>query len=304
MNQTPGGRDPQFRQEIQQMMWVAGEENDPSTETILLIESIVREQVVQMLVTARDLAHRRGAALFSNNDVIFQIRHDDARVERIRAFLTWKSIRKKAKNEDEKEIEEHGGFEDESAEMPSDDAIPSASSRISAFSLPWDVESMFRVQVPEDTTISDVLGPATFEKLQRDDERTRHMSVDEYATWSEYRHASFTGRRVKRFREWAGLGKIADHKPNDDVLDILGFLTSEMVQMLTSEALRFQKNELETSLERQPPSSARDDSCSLFLRPDIAKPPIEPRHVLSASQRILSHNGKRKRLGVNRIFIC
>src|SRR6201992_2169666 len=64
------------------------------------------------------------------------------------------------------------------------------------------------------------------------------MTKEGYVTWSEYRQASFTFRKGKRFREWAGFGVITDSKPNDDIIDILGFLTFEIVQTLTEEALK------------------------------------------------------------------
>ncbi|KAL2277138.1 hypothetical protein FJTKL_00268 [Diaporthe vaccinii] len=94
--------EPRFKQEIQQMMYIAGETQDVSTPTIKLIEDIIRDQVVHILVTANDLAARRGSRVMSNNDIIFQVRHDVARTERIRTFLTWKSIRKTVKDSDDK----------------------------------------------------------------------------------------------------------------------------------------------------------------------------------------------------------
>ncbi|CRK41864.1 hypothetical protein BN1723_018903, partial [Verticillium longisporum] len=67
---------PQFKQEIQQMMYIAGETQDTSDETTTLIESIIHGQVVHMLTTANDLALRRGVRLFTVADLIFQFRHD------------------------------------------------------------------------------------------------------------------------------------------------------------------------------------------------------------------------------------
>ena len=42
--------------------------------------------------------------------------------------------------------------------------------------------------------------------VRKADERTSDMTREEYVTWSEYRQASFTYRKGKRFREWAGFG--------------------------------------------------------------------------------------------------
>ncbi|TQN65795.1 SAGA complex subunit spt3, partial [Colletotrichum shisoi] len=231
----------------QSMMYIAGETQDASIQTIKLIEDIIRDKVVHMLKTAHDLAARRGSRVISNTDVIFQVRHDNARIERLRTFLTWKAIRKAVKDSEDK-----GGFLDE-AELddgvvlgPMDDA-PASRAKFPAVAFPWDVSSLFSEPVAEfgqDDLMDVSSSEAALEKLRKNDERTREMTVAEYATWSEYRHASLTYRKAKRFREWSGLGIIAENKPNDDVMDTLGFLTSEMVQKLTAEALRVQGQEI------------------------------------------------------------
>ena len=84
---------------------------------------------------------------------------------------------------------------------------------------------------------------ATLARLASADERTRGMTRDEYVYWSDCRQASFTFRKGKRFKEWAGFGVVTDSKPNDDIVDILGFLTYEIVQTLTEEALRVKEAE-------------------------------------------------------------
>jgi transcription initiation protein SPT3 len=120
--------------------------------------------------------------------------------------------------------------------------------------LPWSILSMFpnapdnpdlaSLDDDEDSGSSE-LGPlpasATnswlFARLMKNDERTRGMTADEYTTWAECRTASFTYRKKKMFREWCGLGVIADHRAKDDLPEILGFLTNEWVQTLTEQAL-------------------------------------------------------------------
>jgi transcription initiation protein SPT3 len=182
-----------------------------------------------------------------------------------------------------------------------DDGNTRPSGKIPSVTLPWDIESFFRAQVPEEATIDSIIGPASLEKLRKDDKRTQGMSVAEYATWSEYRHASFTSRKMKRFREWSGLGKIADHRPNDDVLDILGFLTSEMVQNLTEEALDIQSAETKGGTAAGPkeasPVTARTytESGQLFAPPLGIKTPLQKSHVQLAFQRMQARK-KRKSL--------
>jgi transcription initiation protein SPT3 len=69
------------------------------------------------------------------------------------------------------------------------------------------------------------------------------MTREEYEHYSECRQASFTYRKAKRFREWANMASYIDMRPNDDIIDILGFLTFEMVTTLTETALKIKKEE-------------------------------------------------------------
>ncbi|OLN94133.1 SAGA complex subunit spt3-like protein 2 [Colletotrichum chlorophyti] len=273
------------------MMYIAGETQDASVHTIKLIEDIIKEQAVHMLKTANDLASRRGSRVFSNNDLIFQVRHDIPRVERLRTFLTWKAIRKTVKDSDDKEglIDEADALDD--GETGPADEAPTNKTRLPTVSLPWDVSSFVSEQVA-DMSQDDVVGvtnsEAVLEKLRKNDERTRDMTVAEYTTWSEYRHASLTYRKAKRFREWVGLGVIAENRPNDDVMDILGFLTSEMVQKLTAEALKVQEQELLTIKKRDIASmkGSEKNPGGLFAPPEGVRVPVDVRHVRMAFQRL------------------
>jgi transcription initiation protein SPT3 len=160
--------------------------------------------------------------------------------------------------------------------------------RIPAAALPWDISSFFSEKVPYDEE-HDALNSneASLERLRKADEKTKHMTTQEYITWSESRHASFTWRKAKRFRQWSGLGIIADHKPADDVLDIFGFLTYEMVQTLTEVALTIQEDSRKCESRRDSGTTARGAvSDSLFSPPHEFRSPVEPRHIRQAFERL------------------
>ena len=53
--------------------------------------------IIQIL-QARALANRRGARYTSAEDLIFLIRHDRGKVNRLRTYLSWKDVRKHAKD--------------------------------------------------------------------------------------------------------------------------------------------------------------------------------------------------------------
>ncbi|KAJ6445333.1 MFS general substrate transporter [Purpureocillium lavendulum] len=231
------------------IMYVAGEMADASLETVALIESIVRDQVVALLKTANDLASRRGSPVISDNDLIFQFRHDAARIDRLQKVLFCKHIRRFAKEDDEELVPDEDGPDtkagpgNDADEMSADDVNRRALLAVAA--VPWDVHSRYP-ELPRTTDSLDSTSDAAetnLVELQAADRKTMTMTLQEYETWSEYRHASFTRRRTRRFRQWSGLGLIAEHKSGDDVLDILGFLTGEMVRRLTMLALSFRQRE-------------------------------------------------------------
>ena len=98
-------------------MFVFGEIQDPNHETVNLVEDIVRGQLIELvrrdtltfpfvvhsrlafqILQARALANRRGARYLTAEDLIFLIRHDRGKVNRLRTYLSWKDVRKHAKD--------------------------------------------------------------------------------------------------------------------------------------------------------------------------------------------------------------
>lgn len=77
------------------------------------------------------------------------------------------------------------------------------------------------------------------------------MTKDEYVHYSDCRQASFTYRKARRFRDFINFSAYLDVKPNDDIIDILGFLAFEMVRSLCVTALEVRERH-EAPL-RQPP---------------------------------------------------
>lgn len=97
---------------------------------------------------ARTLAQRRGSRMPSTEDLIFLIRHDRGKVNRLKLYLGWKDVRKKAKEDggDEKDID---AFE----EQGTDTKLPSQKLRLR---IPWDVASIYGDVLPEEEDDDDV----------------------------------------------------------------------------------------------------------------------------------------------------
>lgn len=285
-----------YRQEIQQMMYVSGETGEPSVETTGIIEEIVRQQVIEILRSCTELASRRGVRAITINDLIFQIRDDAPKVSRLRTFLSWKDVRKNVRDSDDKGADADLAAGDD----PVGGAVPGGpvedttkKNKKAKVGLPWEPSSYFNQEVPERDDEEDEeeeeMNYITLQRLRKADERTKVMTREEYVTWSEYRQASFTYRKGKRFREWAGFGIVTDSKPSDDIVDILGFLTFEMVQTLTEEALKIKEQEdlwKERTGGENTGNKKRKLAQGLFDPPSEGRTPVEPRHIQEAFRRL------------------
>jgi transcription initiation protein SPT3 len=296
-----------YRTEIQQMMFVSGETAEPSVETTTLIESIVQAQVQEMLRECTNLATRRGSRSISTDDLMMLIRHDRAKISRLRHFLQWKDVRRSVKDSDDKGGDGAGDVAAGEADLAAGVAGgagpgPEAGKKAkrAKVELVWEVQSFFNENPPALDDVEDEeeeeMNYATLQRLKNADERTKDMTREEYVHWSDCRQASFTFRKGKRFKEWAGFGVITDSKPNDDIIDILGFLTFEIVQTLTEEALRVKFTEdlykKTTGGESQSSRIKRKRERGLFDPPEEAREPVQPSHVREAFRRLQRGNNK------------
>lgn len=222
-------------------------------------------------------------------------------MSRLSTFLSWKDVRKTAKDSDDKggDAADLGAGDDPlgggdaaggAGPVIGDTAKKNKRTRIT---LPWDVSSFYSEQVPErdddDEDEEEEMNAATIARLNHADERTKNMTKDEYVHYSECRQASFTFRKAKRFRDWAGFGIVTDSKPNDDIVDILGFLTFEIVQTLTEEALKVKAEEDLTksrSGETDAQSKKRKRETGLFDPPEEGRTPVGPKHIQEAFRRL------------------
>ncbi|CAG8605106.1 7620_t:CDS:2 [Acaulospora morrowiae] len=132
----------------------------------------------------------------------------------------------------------------------------------------------------------------SIQRLKDADEITRAMTREEYVHYSECRQASFTYRKAKRFREWANMSAYIDMKPNDDIIDILGFLTFEMVSKLTETALRVKldldkEQRVHKGLKRPRENSKNySDNVYLFSPPPPEQTALKSSHIHEAFRRL------------------
>lgn len=198
-------------------------------------------------------------------------------------------MRKNVKDSDDKGGDADLGAGDEPGGATAGPVVDTAKKNKKAkVGLPWEVPSLYNQEVPEREDEEDEdeeeMNYATLQRLKKADERTKAMTKEEYVTWSEYRQASFTFRKGKRFKEWAGFGVVTDSKPNDDIVDILGFLTFEIVQTLTEEALKIKEQEdLGKANSGGEQQGKKRKLQGLFDPPSEGRTPVESRHIQEPS---------------------
>lgn len=254
------------------------------------------------------LATRRGSRSIATDDLMMLIRHDKPKLARLRHFLQWKDVRKNVKEADDRGADagaDVGGGEDLGAVAagPAGPTVEMKKNKKARVDLVWDVPSFFSEQVPprddEEDEEEEEMNLATLQRLKYADERTKDMSKEDYMHWSECRQASFTFRKGRRFRDWAGFGVITDAKPNDDIIDILGFLTFEIVQTLTEEALKVKdaedlwkkRNGKDT---KNGNAKKRQREPGLFDWPDEEREPVQAAHIREAFRRLQVPSQKSK----------
>ncbi|CDR47999.1 hypothetical protein NBRC10512_002627 [Rhodotorula toruloides] len=213
--------------EISSMVYVFCGIKDADEELVQFIEEVVKKEMVELVVQARAQASRRGGRAISVEDLIFLVRHDRAKVNRLKSYVSWKDVRKKMKEpEADDEID---GME----EPVSDKTLKVIKTTVR---LPWELSDAWadylrREDEPEDDEAEAY--EVNKQRLREADMLTSKMSRDEYEQYSQARQASFVYRKNKKFRDFLALPAMLDVVfASDEVIDVLGFLAYECVRAL------------------------------------------------------------------------
>ncbi len=140
---------PEYRYlvEIAQMMFVFADVVDPAPEVTRLVEDIVRSQVIEMIIQSRRLAQRRASKYLSPEDLIFLIRYDRAKVNRLRTYLSWKDVRKNAKDSGDSGGAPSGATEMDALDDQTAIEGPSMKATKMKIRLPWEISSIYSEHV-------------------------------------------------------------------------------------------------------------------------------------------------------------
>jgi transcription initiation protein SPT3 len=277
-----------YQQEIQQMMFVFGEVQDTLDETSQLVEDIVRTQLIELISLAVQQSQKRGSRYLQAEDLIFLIRHDRSKVNRLSSFLSWKDVRKNVK--DKQPLDE----------LEEEEEVKKVKKMSVKFS--WDHLNQFSSVLEDDESADEDDHQAYQDQINRlriADQVTRSMTQEEYIYYSECRQASFTYKKIKRFREWCEMSKFYDTKANSDIVDSLGFLCHEAVSTITETALRIKKRE-DARMQENPNRVSGELIQGLFQKPPGNQTPLQPRHIHEAFRTLQQKYNPLRQAGIVR----
>jgi len=271
-----------YQSEIQSMMYTNGDVRNTFLETSELVEAIVHANITLLAVEACHVAQKRGSRTMSPEDIIFIIRHDKTKVNRITDFLSWKDVRKNAKQASGGSNDADEVVEEEKLKAPKRKKIKLSYDYLQSLT---DIikDDEFDDQFEEDSIHMQEIES----RLREADEVTKAMSRGEYMEYAECRQASFTFKKPKKFRDWLNLSNYIDMKPNDEILEILGFIAWEMVCRLTKTALLVKKD-MELTLPQKASEATNDKEKKkgkLFGAAED-RSPIKPEHIREAYRRM------------------
>ncbi|KAL2915847.1 Transcription initiation protein spt3 [Polyrhizophydium stewartii] len=267
------------------MMFVFGEVQEPLEDTMLLVEEIVRSQMIETTIQAVAQANKRGARSIGPEDIVFLIRHDRPKVNRLRSFLSWKDVRKNVKDN-----KEAGAPTEE--DMLEDQDKPARIKRMKV-KFSWDhLNTYSGVLSDNDDDGADEEERQAYEdqitRLRLADNITSSMTKEEYMYYSECRQASFTYKKVKRFCDWCEMKRYYDIKASSDVIDILGFLAYEIVNSITETALSIKREwdeeEKRKEIRRNRGTTSTDPF--LFDKRSDERTPLQPIHIREAFRQL------------------
>ncbi|BGP46173.1 Transcription initiation protein spt3 [Rhodotorula kratochvilovae] len=218
-----------YTQEIASMVFVCTGIKDPDEELAQYLEDVVGAEMAELVTQARAQAVRRAVRTIAVEDLVFLVRHDRAKVNRLRSYLSWRDVRKKLKEPNEAD-DEIDGME----EPVSDKTLKVIKNTVR---LPWElsdawVDYLRGEDEPEDHEAEAY--EVNKQRLKEMDEVTHKMSKDEYEQYAQARQASFVYRKGKKFRDFLSLPSLLDTVAplSDEVMDVLGFLAYECVRAL------------------------------------------------------------------------
>ncbi|KAK7142819.1 hypothetical protein R3I94_012236 [Phoxinus phoxinus] len=214
------GKATSFIPELQSMMFALGDSRRPLHETAALVEDIVHTQLINLLHQAAEVALLRGARVISPEDIIFLMRKDKKKLQRLIKYMQFRDYKSKVlKTIDDEDPLDSDKYSSNKRQRLAQDFLGSIDQTGEFLSL------------VEEEEVDEVKQ----ERLERIEKMTRNMDSSLYSDFCESRQLSFS-KKASKFREWLDCSSL-DVKPNAMSMEILSYLAYETVAQVVDLAL-------------------------------------------------------------------
>ncbi|XP_062072905.1 transcription initiation protein SPT3 homolog [Lepus europaeus] len=217
------GKSISFVAEIMSMMFSLGDARRPVHETVVLVEDVVRTQLINLLRQAAEVSQLRGARVISPEDLLFLMRKDKKKLRRLLKYMFMRDYKSKIiKSIDEDDLPENkvsGSSKTNKRQKIVQDFFNS---------IDQTGELMAMLE-------NDEIDEVKQERMERAERQTRIMDSAQYAEFYKSRHLSFS-KKSSKFRDWLDCSSM-EIKPTVVTMEILADLAYETVAQLVDLAL-------------------------------------------------------------------
>ncbi|KAI5185369.1 transcription initiation protein SPT3 [Nematocida homosporus] len=180
-----------YQSEIKSMMYACGDVRNPNKASSIYLEQIVYAHIKTLLDKSYEISRLRGSKQVGIEDIVFVLRRNPCRVKKLSNYIVFKDVRNRVNKE----------------------VVALNAAKEAKLSYSWLPRNIY----DKANELKD--------RLYAIDRMTENMSKEEYLDFTECRQASFTFRKIKRFKDFLG----TDYKLKDEVVDILGFVACEVI---------------------------------------------------------------------------
>lgn len=288
MEFTTNSESVSFAPEIQAMLSAHGDSSRSRLDTAIVLQSVVRSQMREILSAAANVARTRVSNQIQLEDLLFTMRSDPIRVQRLIKYLSVKDVA--AAN---------------SAKQGLEVATPANRvRRCREFLFTIDTEGGLLRKAADD----ELQDACRLERHKMLDRVARHMDVRQYTDFTRARQVTFINHKHRfsqKFYVWlttdsTGRAILADDLVDMSIdpsgLEVFAYLANEMIGLIVDIALIIQRDEssvtdpvkrLINPYTYNPLVASKSEAANGEAANQVDNQPLEPHHIREALSRLL-----------------
>ncbi|XP_069687974.1 transcription initiation protein SPT3 homolog [Periplaneta americana] len=270
-----------FVAEIQSMMHGFGDAKAPLLESACLIETVVQQQQRTLINQAADVAAMRGVKCVGPEDILFLLRKDRVKIQRLLKYLAVRDLKSNINNVlGESSVE---------GDLQLDTSLGTGKKR-SRLCLDF-LQSIDQTGELTDTS-SFPIDIVKYERNVRAERASRELNQSSYLEFVNARRASFASRKSgPKFREWLRSKSDVNSevpKISDAAYDLLSYMAYETVAQIMDLTLLVRQDNMArpgVAFSRYLPSAGYSTHQTLDSRQIESAPPLTPSEIREALRR-------------------